>query len=240
MKRIACQTCHIPFQTAPADLVYDLASTGSPLIADTSRFLSGSPDPKAPSAGIDPNVWYPQLRDFKGRIVPVKSLVILYWGDFDEKTQGVRPIFLWKVRGIKRPPLKDDNGDGIPEINSLTEIKAWLTALKANDSFGNPVATQPVLVKAGFLYRLDKKGAVEKIRYEQADLHDFSLSHNIQSGKNVIGAGGCKDCHSKNSPFFLRRILVDPIDEAGKPVYMEAWERLGIGKARLDELLLEQ
>ena len=240
MKRIACQTCHIPFQTAPADLVYDLASTGSPLIINTSRFLSGSHDSKAPSAGIDPNAWYPQLRDFKGRIVPVKSLVIFYWGDFDEKTQAVQPIFLWKVRGIKKPALKDGNGDGIPEVNSLAEIKAWLIALKANDSFGNPVAKQPVLVKGGFLYRLNKKGEVEKIRHEQAELHDFSLSHNIQSGQNVIGAGGCKDCHSKNSPFFLRRILVDPIDEAGKPVYREAWERLGIGKARLDESLLEQ
>lgn len=170
----------------------------------------------------------------------MKSLVILYWGDFDEKTQVVKPIFLWKIRGIKRPPLKDDDGNGIPEVNSLAEIKAWLIALKANDSFGNPVATHPVLVKAGFLYRLNNKGEVEKIRREQVELHDFSLSHNIQSGQNVIGAGGCKDCHSRNSSFFLRRILVDPMDEAGKPVYREAWERLGIGKARLDELLLEQ
>ena len=28
MKRIACQTCHIPYQAASADLIYDHASTG--------------------------------------------------------------------------------------------------------------------------------------------------------------------------------------------------------------------
>jgi len=87
---------------------------------------------------------------------------------------------------------------------------------------------------------LDKKGEVEKIRHNQAETLDFSLSHNVMSGLSVIGARGCKDCHTKNSSFFLRKILIDPYDEKGLPVYIEAWERMEIDKEKLSRLLLEQ
>jgi hypothetical protein len=240
MKRIACQTCHIPYQGALADLVYDL-STGSTTVYDTSKFLSSDPmDPKKSITAIGSNAWYPTIREFKGRIVPAKSLIVIYCGDLDEKTNVVKPILLWKVRELKKPPLKDNNGDGIPEINTLDEIKPFLKALKGKDKLGNPVANYPVLIKGGFLYQLDKKGEVEKIKHEQAETHDFSLSHNIVSGPTVIGSRGCKDCHSKNSSFFLRKVLIDPYDEKGKPVYIETWERLGIDKERLDRLLSVQ
>lgn len=241
MKRIACQTCHIPYQTAKADLIYDHASTGSTTLYETSRFLSNdSLDPKKSISGMNPEIWYPTLREFKGKIVPAKSLVVIYWGDLEEKTNVVRPILLWKIRDLKKPPLKDDDGDGIQEINSLDEIKAFLKALKEKDRFGNPVANHPVLIKGGFLYQLDKKGEVEKLRHDQAEGQDFSLSHNVMSGQNVLGARGCTDCHSKSSPFFLRKILIDPFDEKGRPVYIETWERMGIDKEKLGRVLLEQ
>jgi hypothetical protein len=241
LKIIACQTCHIPFQTASADLVYEYASTGRTLIYDTSKFLSNDPlDPKRSIPGANPSIWYPAITKWKGRIVPVKSLAVIYWGDLDSKTNVVKPVSLWKIQELKKPFLKDDNGDGIPEVNSLDEIKAFLKALKGKDKFGNPVASHPVLMKGGFLYQLDKKGEVEKIKHEQAEVHDFSLSHNVMSGLDVIGARGCKECHSKKSSFFLRKILIDPYDEKGKPVYIENWERLGIDKEKLSRLLMDQ
>jgi len=238
LRRIACQTCHIPFQTASADLVYDL-STGTAVVYDTSKFLTSDPiDPRKKT--LDVSVWFPTIREYKGRIIPTKSLVAIYFGDLDEKTNVVKPIFLWQVRGVKKPVLKDDNGDGIPELNTTDEIKVFLKALKEKDRFGNPVAAHPVLMKGGFLYQLDNKGEVEKTKHEQADLIDFSLSHNIVSGSKVIGSKGCKDCHSKNSPFFLRKVLVDPYDEKGKAVYIETWERLGMGREKLERLLSAQ
>jgi hypothetical protein len=240
MKRIACQTCHIPYQSASADLVYDL-TTGSATVYETSKFLSSDPlDPQKWITELGPNAWYPTITEFKGRIVPAKSLIVIYWGDLDEETQFVKPIFLWKIRGLKKPPLEDDNEDGIPEINSLDEIKTLLNTLKEKDKFGNSVATCPVLVKGGFLYRLDEKGEVEKIKNGQAQSRDFSLSHNIASGSTVIGSRGCQDCHSKNSPFFLRKVLIDPYDEKGKPVYIESWERLGMDREKLDRVLSAQ
>ncbi len=231
MKRIACQTCHLPYRSVPAELVYD-QTTGDTQIHETSKF----PSP----AGARPEVWYPALREFKGKIIPVKSAIAIYWGDLDEKTNVVRPIPLWKIRELKKPPLKDDDGDGIPEVNSLDEIKSFLTALRSKDRFWNPIANIPVLIKGGLLYRLDKKGGVEKNQHDQAQSIDFSLNHNVRSGSLAIGARGCKDCHIRNSQFFLRKVLVDPYDEKGRPIYIEAWERLGIDKEKLSRLLLEQ
>ncbi|MGZ3523527.1 MAG: hypothetical protein ACXU9L_01915, partial [Thermodesulfobacteriota bacterium] len=241
LKLIACQTCHIPFQTSPADLVYDYASTGRAVIYDTSKFLSNDPsDPKRFVPGVDPNIWYPAVTNWKGRIVPTKPLTVIYWGDYDPKTNVVKPVSLWKIQELKTPSLKDDNGDGIPEVNSFVEIKTFLLALKGMDKFGSPIAIHPVLIKGGFLYQLDKKGEVEKIKNEQAEVLDFSISHQVIAGPSVIGARGCKECHSKKSPFFLRKVLVDPYDEKGKPVYIENWERLGIDKEKLGRLLIEQ
>ena len=240
LKLIACQTCHIPFLTSPADLVYDYASTGRALAYDTSKFLSNdASDPKRSIPGIDPNIWYPAMTKWKGRIVPTKPLTVIYWGDYDSKTNVVKPISLWKIREFKKPPLKDDNEDGIPEVNSFAEIKTFLQALKGKDTFGSPVAVHPVLMKGGFLYQLDKKGEVEKIKHEQAEVLDLSISHQVMAGPGVIGARGCKECHSKKSSFFLRKVLVDPYDEKGKPVYIENWERLGIDKEKLNRLLME-
>jgi len=240
MRRIACQTCHLPYRSVPAELVYD-QTTGDTQIHETSKFPSFIPlDPKLSYAGAKPEVWYPALREFKGKIIPVKSAIAIYWGDLDEKTNVVRPIPLWKIRELKKPPLKDDDGDGIPEVNSLDEIKSFLIALRSKDRFGNPIASLPVLIKGGFLYRLDKKGGVEKIQHDQAQSIDFSLNHNVRFGSLAIGARGCKDCHIRNSPFFLRKELVDPYDEKGRPIYIETWERLGIDKEKLSRLLLEQ
>ncbi len=241
LKLIACQTCHIPFLTSTADLVYDYASTGKISVYETSKFLSSDPlDPRKPIPGVDPNIWYPAMTKWKGRIVPTKPLVVIYWGDFDPKTNVVKPISLWKIRELEKPLLKDDNGDGIPEVNSLIEIKTFLQALKGKDKLGNPIALHPVLMKGGFLYQLDKKGEVEKIKQERAELLDFSISHQVRAGSDVIGARGCKECHSRKSSFFLRKVLVDPYDEKGRPVYIENWERLGIDKEKLDRLLMEQ
>jgi hypothetical protein len=242
LKMIACQTCHIPFLTVSADLVYDFSSSQRTLIYETSQFLSSDPlDPKRTALGRTQTIWYPALAKWKRKIVPAKSLVVSYWGDLDPRANVVKPISLWKLRDLKNPPLlKDDNGDGVPEVNSLDEIKAFLKTLKEKDRFENPVAIHPVLMKGGFLYQLDKKGEVQKTKHEQAEVLDFSLSHNVVSGPDVMGARGCKECHSQKSSFFLRKVLIDPWDEKGKPVYIENWERLGIDREKLNRLLMDR
>ena len=55
-----------------------------------------------------------------------------------------------------------------------------------------------------------------------------------------LAPGVVKTAIRKNSMFFLRKVLIDPYDEKGKPVYIEAWEHLGINKEKLNRLLMEQ
>ena len=85
-------------------------------------------------------------------------------------------------------------------MNSLDEIKAFLKALKEKDKFENPVATHPVLMKGGFLYQLDKKGEVEKMKHEQAEALDFSLSHNVMSGRMSSVPGVARNATLKTLP----------------------------------------
>ena len=68
----------------------------------------------------------------------------------------------------------------------------------------------------------------------------FDLSHNVVSGNHVIGAKGCKDCHTKPSPFFNRKVLLDPFNRDGRPVYAEPWKKLGYSKKRMKELTKER
>jgi hypothetical protein len=38
----------------------------------------------------------------------------------------------------------------------------------------------------------------------------------------------------------LRKVLIDPYDEKGKPLYIETWERLGMDREKLGRLLSVQ
>ena len=182
------------------------------MVYDTSKFLTSDPlDPRKKT--IDLSNWFPTIREFKGKIVPENLEVLIYFGDLDEKTNGVKPIFLWKIRELKKPFLKDNNGDGVSEMNTSDEIKAFLKALKERDKFGNQVASHPVLMKGGFLYQLGKKGDIEKIKHEQAGLIE------------------------KNSSFFLRKVLSTPTTKKGNPFISKPgndWESI---REKLERLL---
>ena len=67
--------------------------------------------------------------------------------------------------------------ESLRSILSTRSKPSW-PRLKGTIDLEHPIAKNPVLMKGGFLYRLDKKGEVEKIKHEQADPLDFSLSHN--------------------------------------------------------------
>ena len=69
---------------------------------------------------------------------------------------------LWKlatVLGI----VRDDNGDGVLEIDKPLELLAYFEALRGNDSYGRPVASNPVLVlKNRILDVLELKRVVQE------------------------------------------------------------------------------
>ncbi|MHC4959043.1 MAG: hypothetical protein ACYTGN_11785, partial [Planctomycetota bacterium] len=125
MAVMSCESCHVPYKTGDADLVVDNSVTGSTVSYKTSDFLSA--DPLDPGAS-DKSHWAPsfvrkQDEDGRYRLYPVKLLLSAWWGDWDVDAGVVRPIPLWRVRGITKGAalagVTDDNGDGRPEVNRL-------------------------------------------------------------------------------------------------------------------------
>jgi hypothetical protein len=97
-----------------------------------------------------------------------------------------------------------------------------------------------------FLFASDLCVAAEGEPHPEITLIDyeccepFDLSHNVVSGKYALGAGRCKDCHTMPSPFFNRKVLLDPFNRDGRPVYKEQWQILGYSRKKMKELTKER
>jgi hypothetical protein len=235
---LSCEACHVPSKATPADLVVDNSVTGSTVGYKTSDFLSADPlDP----TDTDKSKWYPSFvlradRDGVDRMFPVKLLLSIWWGDWDQngtptdKTDDViKPIPLWRARQIiSGLTVPADN-----KVNTLAEIYTYITALKGNDSHGVQVAANPVLVKGGQVWHDDGAGSVTSFEYHGTGIktessHPFSVNHNVRPGSEALGSTSCNECHNGGTPVFDRLILVDPFGPDGQPVYKTVRELLGV------------
>jgi len=252
---MSCQACHIPYSLAPAVLFRDITIPGA--VGTTSQYYSANPlDPKDP----DKSRWYPALKwkeDVDGvtRLFPVNIWIIIYWGDWHQNgTPGdltddiISPIFTWRINQLIPEPLAvvtDDNGDGQLEINRPEEILAYIQVLKGNDSHGQPVATNPVLVKGQRVWYEDP-AAAQGVSYFEPEATGIPMTwwpylwgkdHNVRPKEEAWGytpefppAEGCRDCHRPwtfVSPVFDRKILIDPYGPDGEAVYMTVREMTG-------------
>jgi hypothetical protein len=246
---VSCQGCHIPYALlGPAWVVTDRALSGNTVRYLTDEFYSADPlNPLDP----DKSRWHPGLgpkvdKDGVTRLFPEHQLRSCYWGEWDLKgtpddlsDDVVAPIAIWRVKqitgGNPLPVVTDDNGDGKLEVNRDEEILAYLVALKAPDSHGNAVASNPVFVKGARIWYEDAgaPGGVSSLDPTAAgiDVHfgsKFGFSHNVLPKDQSLGYSavnpelGCRDCHrpaTLDSPVFDRLVLVDPFDRDGRPVY---------------------
>lgn len=248
---LACQACHMP-HTYLGTLLFRDTTTGDP--GRTSQYLSANPlDPTDP----DKSAWYPALkkkRDSDGveRWFPTSYWINIYWADWDRKgtpddysDDTLEPILQWRIDQITGrqplPVLTDDNGDGRPELNRPEEILAYIEALKGNDSYGRPLASNPTYIKGKWLWYADPESptGVSSLRHEETSLpvrweaYSWDLNHNIHPKENAWGFGdlskGCIVCHDEgNSPLFDRKILVDPYGPDGQPVYETVRQMTGL------------
>jgi len=257
MESLSCQACHVPYPLERGVIVTDWSLTGAAVTYSTDEFLSADPvEPSDP----DKSRWYPTLRlktDSDGieRLFPQKREVAIYWADWDRGTtpldlsdDTLHPMILWRVRQITGntplPGVTDDNDDGKLEVNRPEEIGVYIQALRGNDGYGRPVASNPVLVKGNRIWHEDpaQPGVVISFEHEDSGLHveayeSFGLDHNALAkeeswgGFETIYTEGCTDCHRSttlDSPVFGRKILIDPFDENGNPVYVTLHDATGL------------
>jgi len=249
---MSCEMCHIPYKLDAASFMVDNATTGATINYNSPSFYSADPlDPDDP----DKSRWWPSFytkadQDGVNRLFPVKRLLSAWWGDWDDRgtpeltDDVINPIPLWRVRQITGgAPLgivTDDNADTKLEVNSKAEILAYIQALKANDSHGNPVAAVPVLVKGGQIWHENAGGTnVQSFEYHGTGIkaessHPFSVNHNVLLPSEALGASSsCGACHKgmnggADTSVFDRLILVDPFDELGNPIYKTVRELTGV------------
>ncbi len=257
---LSCQACHIPLPWVPPTAMRafrDSSVTGAAITYPADKFYSADPlNPSDP----DKSAWYPALypkvdSDGVVRLFPaIPPNVTIYWGDLDDRgTPGdrsddlVSPIAAWRVNQILNgQPLAgvtDDNGDGKLEVNRPAEILTYVQAFKGNDSYGRPVATNPVLVKGRLVWYEDPKAPEGVSSFDsvaagvkaEGEGGIWGINHNprraVEAWGSTVGPRtGCRDCHRPDtfdSPVFDRLVLMDPFGPDGQPVYQTVRQMTG-------------
>lgn len=214
VKRIACESCHIPELHRVAALGVEM-TTGKPV------FTTNPPGAKEFGAIGE---WKPAyIRRENGIIDPFNDVLTIWWGTLDE--DGILyPLFLREHAGgwkLFANAVTDDNGDGKPEVNREEEIvaglKAFRESLQGNHRFRR---VHPVLVKGGKAWHLDESGSLAELNYDLSGISQvyFSVSHIVAPPHSALGAGGCPDCHDGQAYFFTGRRVIDLYGPDGKPV----------------------
>jgi hypothetical protein len=259
MEKLSCQACHIPHRAVKAALVQasDVFNPG-PYIEPPGKHIWTFYDqemnfwnhygelemftPKDQPTDIT----QPTLFRYKGKIYP-GNRVHSTWVGFEETGKpGLNMLFMkdyfmmWKshrdsggTNYAALAEIKDDNGDGVPEINRPEEIDAVLAA------------TKEYLTKTGF--PLESKRLVwvmdDRAYYSSAaskplprEMHEatpyasvYKFSHDVAPARAALGAGGCTDCHAHGSLFFAGKVLDVPFDQnTGSPRWIAQASILGL------------
>jgi len=253
MGTLSCQACHIPYALTAGLLFRDITMPGS--VGWTSQYLSADPlNPDDPDTSVwYPDVRWKQDSDGETRLFPASVWINIYFADWDQSsTPGdlsddiVAPIPTWRVAQVvgdePLPVVTDDDGDGRLEINRPEELLAYFAVLRNNDANGAQVAANPVMVRGHRVWYEDAgaPGGVAAFEHEGVGIpmtsypYIWGMDHNVLAGEESWGSdtsayAGCLHCHqnSPDSPFFDRKILIDPDDPVDGAVYTALRERLG-------------
>jgi len=210
---LACETCHVPYKNRTPGMIFD-STHGLP---NWDILGEGS------GAGVNKR-WLPAYErrgDIGEKIVPVNPMFDVWWANRDEEGRAW-PLFGREIRAAwerVEPEVKDDNGDWYAEVNTEREIDLMLRTLEETLQGGRFDQVHPVYIKGEQAWEHDESG--ELISREEPELcaaEAFSISHNVASTPETLGATGCSDCHSTESTFFARPVITDPFNEEGEPV----------------------
>lgn len=258
LEKIACQTCHIPSRQVKAALIQDstILNTSPRIPTPPKKIWSFyGPDIRpwnyygevdSYTAKYQPlHTYTPVVGWYKGKIYRLTRLYSIWVGIEEEGKKGLGQPYMkdmFKMWSMHRaepernyPELKsirDDNGDGFPEVDRTDEIHALLSAVTRHlkTQGANLKGKELVFVKGdqvtkdGVKWRTLEKQAYEYSPYGSV----FKFSHDVSPARAALGSGGCGDCHSSQSEFLFKPILIDPFDGRGKVVTQANFKFLGL------------
>ncbi len=259
MEKLSCQACHIPSRAVKSALVqasdvYNPAPRITPppkhiwtFYDQEMNFWNHYGELDLFTAMDQPtDVTRPTLFRYKGKIYP-GNRVHSSWVGFEENgKEGLNQLFMrdffqmWMQH--KSDPahnypelslIKDDNNDGIIEVNRPEEIDALLISVKnyLNNTGFSLDGKRLVWVSDSRAYYSSKESReLPREEYEAtAYASVYKFSHDIAPANAALGAGGCTECHRSGSPFFEGKVLKEIFSaQDGKPKWEPNYEILGI------------
>ncbi len=249
-KKLSCLVCHVPWRQAKAALIQDsTVFNKAPGIWPAPKRIWQFYGPDARPWNYYGQVheeemdfqrhylFIPEKAWYKGKIWPVNRVHSLWVGIKRKGVPGIDMVFMkdyfmmWKAHEndpINNFPelseIRDDNGDGVPEVNRTKEIVALLSSVQNYlEAKGEHIDKDDRVVFVrdgeftadGQTWQLVKKFPWEASPYGSV----FKFSHDIQPASSALGAKGCTDCHSMNSSFFFRPVLTGLWNENGHLSY---------------------
>jgi hypothetical protein len=257
LDKIACATCHIPRRYTKAALVQASdVFNGAPRITPPAKriwtfydqdmaFWNHYGELELFTVQDKPvDEFYPSLARYKGKIFPVDRVHSAWVGIEEPGKPGLDQLFMKDFYAMwlahrndpsKYPQLaqiRDDNGDGMIEVNRPEEIGALLEATEAHlKATGFPLNGRRLVYVAddrkyvsGTQYELIPKEPHEASPYASV----YKYSHNVLPARSALGARGCVDCHSRDANFFFGRSLERPFTESGAPRWTTNYSVLGL------------
>lgn len=255
LERMECQTCHVPER-----LVKPISIQASALLNDAPRIPQDGkqlwtfygPDGEWRNhygflnmMGYDhkpTEPFRPTLIRYQGTIRPANRVHSAWPGIEVEnrsallqpRMRDLRTMWLEHREDPTRYPslamIRDDDGDGVPEVDRPEEIDALIHAVTQRlEDVEFPMTGRRVVwvlnervYRSGTEYREMDKETWEASPF--ANVHTYN--HDIYPARAALGANGCTDCHSPGSDFFYAPVLNRPFDPDGGPAMTPQWSLL--------------
>lgn len=148
-----------------------------------------------------------------GKIAPHKLLWSAFWAEvFGD---SIQPLLPETMRPFLTGYFLADTLKAPGDWASLTEqqFAAVLDTLSQQDSLRKTF----VYISGGRIYQIDETGNLLSHSHPAAQPYSWPLGHDVRPAAQSLGANGCEDCHSTNSPFYFGEIAIStPLISAEK------------------------
>lgn len=192
-ERLACTTCHSG--SWPNDQARFVKSS-------RNHFLGMHGTNKAPN--VFPHIQTGVFTESEEFVIEPRNLVWpSFWGSVSNG--DVAPLPIEFIEDTIRPLLSLDSLFNFGEWPVISD-SVLIAMLDTLQSFGS-IQGEPVFVSNGKMFRIEG-GKLKTSETKRGKAYSWSTAHTVRPAKKALGANGCQDCHSVNSPFFSGKIAV--------------------------------